>query len=171
MRPFSLLLSSLLITLGLAQGGPAPRLIDFQTVLELARTVSLLNEVDATGLPLDAVQAKAMLTIVHALDQSKAITPGEAAAIVKQLEGALRPAQLLSLKQKRQALETVARKRVAQSRMASSNALTVMSWTVPGGPLIVSIIEREWQVNPLRVKGTQEAYNKLLAMLEKRSQS
>jgi hypothetical protein len=139
MKQLSLLLY-VLISSGLAQGAPAPKLSDFQTVLELARTVSLFT---AVGVPFDALVVK--------------------------LEGTLRPAQLTALNEKRQALEAVARKRRAQARTPDTNALTVMSWTVPGGPLIVAIIERELKVNPFRVKGTQDAFEKLVAALEKRA--
>jgi hypothetical protein len=166
MKPISVLLSSLLITLGFAHGAPIPKLSDFQTVLELARTVSLLSEI---GVPFDAAQAKTLLGVLHGLDQQDAITPSEATAMVIKLEGALRPAQLAALNEKRQALEAIARKRATQARTSSTNALTVMSWTVPGGPLIVAIIEREMKVNPFRVKGSLEAFEKLVATLEKRA--
>jgi hypothetical protein len=166
MKPISVLVSSLLITLGFAYGDPAPKLSDFQTVLELARTVSLLSEI---GVPFDTAQAKTLLGVLHGLDQRDAITPNEATDIVVKLERILRPTQLATLKEKRQALEGIARKRAAQARTSSTNALTVMSWTVPGGPLIVAIIEREMEVNPFRVKGSQEAFKKLVATLEKRT--
>jgi hypothetical protein len=166
MKPISVLLSSLLITLGFAHGGPAPKLSDFQTVLELARTVSLLSEI---GAPFDAAQAKTLLGVLHGLDQRDAIMPSEATAMVVKLEGILRPAQLAALNERRKALEAVARKRATQARTSSTNALTVMSWTVPGGPLIVAIIEREMKVNPFRVKGSLEAFEKLVATLEKRA--
>jgi ribosomal protein L12E/L44/L45/RPP1/RPP2 len=165
MKPISILLSSLLITVGLAHGGPAQKLSDFQTVLELARTVSLLSEI---GMPFDAAQAKTLLVVLHNLDLQEAITPSEATKIVTKLEGALRPAQLAALIEKRQALEAIARKRATQARTSNTNALTVLSWTVPGGPLILAIIEREMKVNPFRVKGSQEAFEKLMVALEKR---
>jgi hypothetical protein len=165
MKQLSLLLY-VLISSGLAQGAPAPKLSDFQTVLELARTVSLFT---AVGVPFDAAQAKTLLIVLQGLDQRDAITPSEATALVVKLEGTLRPAQLTALNEKRQALEAVARKRRAQARTPDTNALTVMSWTVPGGPLIVAIIERELKVNPFRVKGTQDAFEKLVAALEKRA--
>jgi ribosome-binding factor A len=168
MRSLFLLLSGFLVSFGLAQGAPAPKRSDFQTVLELARTVSLLTEVDV---PFDASQAKTFLSVLHGLDQQDAITPSEATVIVVKLEATLRPAQLTALNAKRQALEAVARKRVAQARMPSTNALTLMSWTVPGGPLILAIIEREWQVNPFRVKGAQDAFERLVAALEKRAKA
>jgi hypothetical protein len=165
MKPISVLVSSLLITLGFAYGDPAPKLSDFQTVLELARTVSLLAEI---GVPFDAAQAKTVLSMLDGLDQRDAIMPSEATKIVVQLERMLRPAQLAALKEKRQTLEAIARKRATQARTSSTNALTVMSWTVPGGPLIVAIIEREMKVNPFQVKGSLEAFEKLVMTLEKR---
>ena len=165
MKPLAILLSSALITFGLAHGAPAPKLSDFQTVLELARTVSLLSEI---GVPFDTAQAKTLLVVLHGLDQPDAITPNEATGLVMKLEAALRPAQLAALTKKRQVLEVIARKRATQARTPSTNALTVMSWTVPGGPLIVAIIERDMKVNPFRVKGSQDAFEKLVTVLEKR---
>lgn len=164
-----LIFSSLLMSFGFAQDAPNVKLGAYRPVLELARTVQLIAEIDGEGLPLSAAQARNVLVILRGLDARDAIAPDDAANIVAKLEVSLSRPQREALTEKRKALEEAARKRMVQARPTGTNALTMISWTVPGGPLMVVTLERNQKLNPFKVRGSQEAYQKLVTTLEKRT--
>jgi hypothetical protein len=169
MKYLAIVLYGLLMSFGLAQNGTNPKLGDYRPVLELARTVTILNDMEMEGLPFSNTQAQKLLAALRGLDAREAITPTEAEAIVLKLEATLTKPQLEALNDKRKTLEDAARRRLSQARTSSTNALTLMSWTVPGGPLMVVTIERNQKLNPFRVRGSQEAFVKLMGTLEKRA--
>ena len=169
MKHLAIVLSGLLMSFGLAQNGANPKLGDYRPVLELARTVTILNELDTEGLPFSNNQAQKLLATLRGLDAREAITPTDAETIVGKLEATLTKPQLEALNDKRKTLEDAARRRLSQARTSSTNALTLMSWTVPGGPLMVVAIERNQKFNPFKVRGSQEAFVKLVGTLEKRA--
>jgi hypothetical protein len=169
MKYLAIVLYGLLMSFGLAQNGTNPKLGDYRPVLELARTVTILNDMEMEGLPFSNTQAQKLLAALRGLDAREAIAPTEAEAIVLKLEATLTKPQLEALNDKRKTLEDAARRRLSQARTSNTNALTLMSWTVPGGPLMVVTIERNQKLNPFRVRGSQEAFVKLMGTLEKRA--
>jgi hypothetical protein len=166
------LVMSFLVSLAFGQGAGNARLAQYRPVLELARTVSILLELDAqNGLSVGKPQATHALELLRPLASKLDVAPDEANAVLRGLEtNVLSKAQKSALEERRAELERIAHRRVSQARFGDGGggAWTVFVWTVPGSPLMVAAINAGKAVNPFKLTPGEANLARLIESLEKR---
>jgi hypothetical protein len=164
------LAASLLVGLALGQGANS-RLTQYRPVLELARTISILLEMDAErGLVLGKPQSTKALELLRPLASKPEVSPDEAQRVLETLTtNVLSKAQNAALEERRTELQKLAQRRAAQARFADGGgAWTVFAWTVPGSPLMIRDINAGKGVNPFKMMPGESNLARLISSLEKK---
>jgi hypothetical protein len=165
------LAASLMVGLALGQGANA-RLTQYRPVLELARTVSILLELDAQrGLVMGKPQAGRVLELLRPMLAKSEVSPEEAQGVLEALTSSvLSKAQNAALEERRAELERIARRRASQARFADGGGggWTVFAWSVPGSPLMITAINAGKGVNPFKMPPGEANLARLISSLEKR---
>ncbi len=165
------LAASLMVGLALGQGAN-PRLTQYRPVLELARTVSILLEMDAErGLVLGKPQSTKALELLRPLAAKPEVSPDEAQKVLETLTTTvLSKAQNTALEERRTELQKLAQRRAAQARFADGGGggWTVFAWTVPGSPLMITAINAGKGVNPFKMTPGESSLARLISSLEKK---
>lgn len=147
-------------------GGTA-RLSAYQPVFELVRVVNALAEVDKVkGLAFDRGQASALLGKLRPLGLQERLEPTQAAALRRELEALLTPAQSLWLTEWLEQQEKMARMRLAQIKTDTKPSFYMFA--VPGYLGMVAELQSGKPFNPFRKGPNATRLSSLIQNLEKR---
>ena len=154
--------------LGMAQSaGGAARLSAYQPVFELVRMVNALAEVDRVqGLAFDRNQAAALLDKLRPLGLREKLEPPQAAALRKELEALLTPAQSAWVREWLEQQEKMARMRLAQIRTDSKPSFYM--FVVPGYLGMVAELQSGKPFNPFKKGPNATRLSSLIQSLEAR---
>jgi hypothetical protein len=154
--------------LAMAQdAGGTARLSAYQPVFELVRMVNALAEMDrAQGLAFDRSQAGALLDRLRPLGLQEKLEPIQAAALLKELEALLTPAQSAWVRGWLEQQEKMARMRLAQIRTETKPSFYMFA--VPGYLGMVAELQSGKPFNPFKKGPNATRLSSLIQSLEKR---
>ncbi|RIH82559.1 hypothetical protein Mrose_03346 [Calidithermus roseus] len=154
--------------LGMAQSvGGTARLSAYQPVFELVRMVNALAEMDKVqGLAFDRNQAAALLAKLRPLSLRENLEPAQAAALRKELEALLTPAQSAWVREWLEQQEKMARMRLAQIK--SDTKPSFYMFAVPGYLGMVPELQSGKPFNPFKKGPNAARLSNLIQSLEAR---